>query len=457
MPELRLNGFIPHVPHPKQGAFMKFEGEEALFGGAGGGGKSDVGLMTCAQYAHIPGHAALVVRRTLQELKQPGALLHRAHAWWDGKPGVVWRGQDQAFRFACPGGGYSDIFFGGVADRKALSKYDSAEYQTVYYDELTHFLQFEYEKLKARLRRPSAGPLSKVPLRARAGTNPGNIGHEWVKAYFVTRPSTADRLFIRARMADNPSLDVPRYLKTLERLPFAIRKAILEGSWDLQIGAGFFRREWFKSRAHLPELKDIVGVVRYWDTAGTEETGENDPDWTVGTLMMLLSRGRLVVAHVERVRTTTGSVDDLFESYCKKDVAVYGRLYLAVKESTYNDDSKARAAAWGKIAREAGARFKADFKGESKVARATDFAGDAEHGLVEVVDADWNYTWLDEHTQFDGEEEKGKHDDQVDSASGAREYLKGKLGRDPVLDYYKRRADKALDVAREAGARSTRK
>lgn len=73
--------FIPHEPTPKQLAFLCLPHREAFYGGAVGGGKSDALLMAALQYVDVPGYAAMVFRKTLSDLKQPGALLDRTHSW----------------------------------------------------------------------------------------------------------------------------------------------------------------------------------------------------------------------------------------------------------------------------------------------------------------------------------------------------------------------------------------
>lgn len=73
--------FIPHEPTPKQLAFLCLPHREAFYGGAVGGGKSDALLMAALQYVDVPGYAAMIFRKTLSDLKQPGALLDRTHSW----------------------------------------------------------------------------------------------------------------------------------------------------------------------------------------------------------------------------------------------------------------------------------------------------------------------------------------------------------------------------------------
>jgi hypothetical protein len=82
-------------------------------------------------------------------------------------------------------------------------------------------------------------------------TNPGNIGHAWVKALWVDkvapagfeRPElydTSEYEFVRARIEDNPiyANDV-NYKKTLAALPDRLRRAFLEGDWSVLEGQYF--------------------------------------------------------------------------------------------------------------------------------------------------------------------------------------------------------------------------
>ena len=45
--------YIPHVPTPKQSAFLLLNCKEAFYGGAAGGGKSDALLMCGLQYVDV--------------------------------------------------------------------------------------------------------------------------------------------------------------------------------------------------------------------------------------------------------------------------------------------------------------------------------------------------------------------------------------------------------------------
>jgi hypothetical protein len=97
---LALNPLIPHLPSPKQYQFLELECLDAMYGGAAGGGKSDALLMGGVQFWEVPGYAALILRRTLADLKKPGALLDRSREWFGGSGvGARYNSQDHRWRF----------------------------------------------------------------------------------------------------------------------------------------------------------------------------------------------------------------------------------------------------------------------------------------------------------------------------------------------------------------------
>lgn len=430
---LRMNEYMAHRPTIKQAAFMIFPGAEALFGGAGGGGKSDVGLMCMLQYADVENHSSLIVRRTFQALTQPGALIDRSHQWLDGSK-AHWDGQSMMWRFPSR----AKLAFRHLNDRNALETIASAEYQDAYVDELTQLTQMEYKTIQSRLRRPSSGPLSLVPLRMRSGTNPGGRGHEWVKNDLVRCEMSEDKMFLQARINDNPFIDREAYIKTLSRLPPIVREAVLEGNWDLVIGAGIFRREWFRI-APRPNANEIVAAVRYWDTAATEDTGNNDPDWTAGVLIAKTLAGLYFVCHVVRVRATAGSVRKMAIEQGKQDAARIGAgKYTLAKEQGPGDDGKANADEWAKDCTAAHLRFRRDKKTVDKMERAGPWASACENGSVRICTGEWTEAYLDEHANFDD----GDHDDQEDASSGAFFLLDHKS--DGLIKHYENMAREAL-------------
>lgn len=229
---------------PVQKLFLQQKALEAMMGGAAGGGKSDTLLMfNIARRLKYPGSSGLMLRRSIEELKKEGSLIPRSHEILSGK--WAWSGMDKKWR--APNG--SALEFGYCKYESDVYHYQSAQYADIQFDELTHFTQFQYEYIKSRVR-SAAG----FPAAIRSATNPGNIGHAWVKKYFVTvttpgqvyiDPETGkSRVFIPAKVYDNATLmkNDPGYVERLKSLPEHERRALLDGDWDVFKGQYFY--EW---------------------------------------------------------------------------------------------------------------------------------------------------------------------------------------------------------------------
>lgn len=256
--------FCPQEPTEPQRRFLELGAREAFYGGAAGGGKSSALLMSALQFCDRPGYAALLLRRTFPDLRQPGALMDRAHAWLAGT-GAEWRETDRRWRF--PSG--ATLTFGYAENISDIVRnYQGAEYQMVGVDELGQWREPEYLYLLSRIRR---GASERVPLRMRASGNPGGIGHAWVKARFV-EPGDPSRPFVPARLDDNPHLDRAEYRANLALLDSRTRAQLEEGAWD-DVTTG--RVYWAFSRLRdmtsaLPEgerLHYVLGV----DLGASEE------------------------------------------------------------------------------------------------------------------------------------------------------------------------------------------
>lgn len=220
--EARMRGYCPHQPHPKQAEFLALQTREALYGGAAGGGKSDALLMAALEYVHVPTYSALLLRRTYADLALPGAIMDRAATWLAGTD-ATWNGTDKRWTF--PSG--ATLSFGYLDSERDRFRYASAEFQFIGFDELTQFPEAWYRFLFSRLRRTQG---TKVPLRMRAATNPGGLGHEWVRRRFVASPDGA-RPFVPALLVDNPSLDADEYLASLAELDSTTRAQLEKGVW----------------------------------------------------------------------------------------------------------------------------------------------------------------------------------------------------------------------------------
>lgn len=216
---------IPHTPQPKQQRFLDLECREALYGGAGGGGKSDCLLMDGFRFAHIPTYSAIYFRRKLTDAALSGAIMERAIEWF---PREYWDAKHSRFVFPCRNG-YSKIQFAYLSSDIDRFRYASAEFHRIYFDELTHFTELQYSFLFTRLRRTVG---CDIPLAVRSGTNPGGPGEEWVYKRFLDEKSKRkDTAFVPAKVSDNKFINAKEYGATLGATDERTRRQILDGEW----------------------------------------------------------------------------------------------------------------------------------------------------------------------------------------------------------------------------------
>jgi hypothetical protein len=217
----------------QQAAFLLLDSLEAFYGGAAGGGKSDALLAAALQYVDVPGYAALILRRTFRQLDQPDAIMSRSKEWLTGTDA---RWNDDAKRWTFPSG--ATLTFGYLDAEKDVYNYQGPAYQFVGWDELTQFPEKVYKYLFSRTRRRKDLAALGVPIRHRSASNPGGVGHGWVKRRFIDqRPDGV--VFIPAKVADNPGLDTEEYARSLEQLDTVLRAQLLDGDWGAFEGAAF--------------------------------------------------------------------------------------------------------------------------------------------------------------------------------------------------------------------------
>lgn len=226
-----------------QKRFMDASADEVLFGGAAGGGKSYGQLADALIYAlKYPGSRQLILRRSYPELEH-SIIFVSLHLF----PREAAKYSSSIHTWSFLNG--SLIEFGYCAAEKDVFRYQGAEYDVIRFDELTHFTESQYIYLLSRLR-----GVNNYPKQIKSSTNPGGIGHNWVKQRFIsgfeagvehTDSATGmTRIFIPSFVSDNIFLmrSDPKYKKRLELLPEAEKKALLYGEWDIFDGQVF--AEW---------------------------------------------------------------------------------------------------------------------------------------------------------------------------------------------------------------------
>lgn len=247
-------------PFPRQKQFHDSPAKYRLFGGAAGPGKTRALLMEAVLQANaFPGVETLLLRRTFPELEQSVLKEFRL------VPRQLYARYNEAKRVVTWHNG-SVTRFGYCQSEKDVYQYQGAEFVFIGVDELTLFTLRQFQFLTSRLRCAVPGSF---PCFAGA-SNPGNIGHAWVKALWVDRrpapgmehPEEYDRSeyeFTPARVADNPIYAHDEaYLKILRALPTRLRRAFLDGDWDIFAGQYFDIWEPSKmvKRPESFELKD---------------------------------------------------------------------------------------------------------------------------------------------------------------------------------------------------------
>jgi Terminase large subunit, T4likevirus-type, N-terminal len=231
-------------PNPgPQTEFLACPAREALFGGSVGGGKTDALLMCAASQSDNRNHRALILRRTFPMLRD---LIERSHALFI-PLGAEFNRQNSQWRF--PSGAIIEFGFLDAAEDKY--RYLGRQFSFIGWDELTSWPDDSaYIYLLSRLRAVEGSGLR---LEVRATCCPGGPGHSWVRSRFnIPNEGGASecrdvatgfrRVFVPARITDNPFLANTDYARQLEALPEASRKSLLLGRWDVFEGAIF--SEW---------------------------------------------------------------------------------------------------------------------------------------------------------------------------------------------------------------------
>jgi predicted phage terminase large subunit-like protein len=447
--EPRSNGYIPHLPTTRQAAFLFLSCQEAFYGGAGGGGKSDALLMAALQYADVPGYSALIIRRNFSDLALPNALMDRANVWLRGRKDARWNDNRKQWMFS----GGATLTFGFLEGTRDADRYASAEFHFIGVDELTQFSEKQYVDLFARLRKPRCircdfdqeyrrhhetaherqqekcitckelererlrgrGRMphleaAHIPLRMRSASNPGNVGHDWVKRRFVARTGApaGDRIFIPARLDDNPHINGDEYVKSLLNLDPITRARILRGDWEARSMRGVLKREWFEIVDTIPSE---LSLARYWDTAYQKK---KTSDYTVGVKYGVSRDGISYIVHIARMKGNPHEVETFIANVAGQDSRSI-RIIL-------QQEPGSGSALWiGAMQRGVllGYPVQADAVRGTKFERSQPFRAAAEASHVKLLRGAWNDDFLDECEQFSPDEREYEHDDQIDAACGA--------------------------------------
>lgn len=247
-------------PHPgQQTHFLSSNAYEALFGGAAGPGKTDCLLMEAMRQIAHPAYRGILFRRIFPSLEAADGLIDRSLRWYPAYGGK-YNASKHVWEF--PTG--ARIYFGHMQRDKDRLQYQGAQFAFIGFDELTEFLLSQYTYMMTRNR---ADQDSGLRVYMRSATNPGGIGHKWVKERFIVKDIVnrvrsfalidgvdvevepahqyaRSRGFFPALLTDNPSI-ADDYIRNLQANPDPVERArFIEGDWDIEHTEGRIYPNW---------------------------------------------------------------------------------------------------------------------------------------------------------------------------------------------------------------------
>lgn len=261
---------VINEPNEKQRQFLLDKHKHIGYGGARGGGKSwsvrTKAKLLCVRYRGIK---VLIVRRTYPQLEENHIVPLKEEI---PKEIATYNEKNKKFTFKTK----SSIKFEYCRNDADLENFQGKEYDVIFIDEATQFSEHQLKVIAACCR-----GVNDFPKRIYYTCNPGGQGHAYIKRIFIdkkynTGENPEEYSFIQALVSENVALmqKDPEYIQQLEALPPKLRKAWLEGSWD--IFEGQFFEEFIDNPEHYEdgkwthviepfEIPDDWNIIRGYD------------------------------------------------------------------------------------------------------------------------------------------------------------------------------------------------
>lgn len=257
---------LDYVPTPRQQEFHDATEFAVLYGGAVGGGKTKALLTEGIRQCMIhPGLRVGAFRRSYPELNE-SLLAELMQMGYARVLGASWNGTEHDLKF--PNG--SIIMFRYAETPADATRRLGGAYQLLLFDERTLTPPDVCSYLETRIR---SGRADIPVIGVRSATNPGGPGHAYVKKHYIDATEFGKKIvldarhrtvrFIPSKLSDNPHLNA-EYADDLRGQPEHLRRAFLEGDWDLFAGQVF--QEWRRDKhvvrpMTLPDTwKRFIGV-----------------------------------------------------------------------------------------------------------------------------------------------------------------------------------------------------
>lgn len=414
--------------------------------------KTFAALLEPLRHVHNPGFNAVLFRRTYPQIMNAGGLWDKSNELY---PSIGGKPSTAKCQWEFPSG--ATVAFRHMKLEEHKIDWQGLQICLLMWEELTHFSKSQFIFLMGS-NRSTCG----VKPYIRATCNPD--ADSWVKdlikpflcedgyvnldmvgklVYFTIEneefrfvdQSYRDSLglppkslsYINADVWDNQELLAkdPGYLQNLMAQSAVDRDRFLGikgrgGNWNARASAGkVFKSEWLPIVDQIPHslLTDPrTRIMRFWDRAATlaQHRGD-DPDWTVGTKLLLSPDGDVYVLDVIQQRVTPDGGDRLIAETARLDgIGCATRWFQDPGQAGLYQSQQMRKQLKGFDAQGITCQL-------NKYQRAKPFSSACEHGEVKLIRASWNQAYITELTGFPD----APHDDQVDATSGGYNELSG--------------------------------
>jgi phage terminase large subunit len=229
-----------------------------FFGGSRGGGKSYiVRAREVLRRLKYPNTRGLIIRKTFPEL-----IANHIRPFFTEYPQTRNWYNKQEKTIYYPNGSTTEFSY--LQSLDDVYNYQGREYEDISVDEVT---QHEWETIKIlRASNRTTNPNIK-PTMFLTG-NPGGIGHQEIKRIFVDRQfrpgeKESEFAFVQSKVWDNEALMSadPEYVERLKQLPDHLRKAYLDGDWNIFAGSAFTE---LSRDVHLVEPFELHPQTKYF-------------------------------------------------------------------------------------------------------------------------------------------------------------------------------------------------
>lgn len=251
---------VNYTPNKKQEIFHMCDAEEAVYGGAKGGGKSCALVMECLAWGlENAGADMYLFRETFDDLEA-----NLIKEWKEKVPKELYEYNEGKHIATLLNG--TTVKFRYINSFKDAERYQGRSMDWIGVDELTKYEERSIQVLLSCLRSAKG-----FQPRFRATCNPGGIGHTWVKERYIIptmygKIEVIDKVtggkiaFIPATVYDNTILvqNDPRYVKRLENLPETEKQAFLYGNWDI------FEGQYFTEYDRATHVVEPFRIPKHW-------------------------------------------------------------------------------------------------------------------------------------------------------------------------------------------------